>query len=262
MSELVRVHKALANAGVASRRRAEAMVIEGRVAVNGVTAGVGQLVDPRRDALTVDGRPVAAPARRVYLVMAKPRGVTSTVSDRHAPRTVIDLVPAVLRGDARIFPVGRLDRDSEGLLLLTNDGDWAQHLLHPSRGIEREYAVGLERPLTEAQRLTLEAGIDLDEGHARVSDLGPATDADVRGLVRLIGPAATELAWYRATLRQGMKRQVRRMFAAVGAPVKRLVRVRIGAVRIIGMAIGEVRALSPAERRALAAPAEPSAVGP
>src|SRR5512132_3883610 len=163
MSERVRVHKALADAGVASRRAAEQLVIAGRVAVNGVTAAVGQLVDPHRDTITVDGRAISAATQpRIYLLLAKPAGVTSTVSDRHAARTVIDLVPAALRRDAaRLYPVGRLDRDSEGLLLLTNDGAWAQRMLHPRHGVEREYAVGIERELGVEQRNQLARGIAL-----------------------------------------------------------------------------------------------------
>ncbi len=252
MSEHVRIHKALADAGVASRRRAEQLVIDGRVAVNGVAAGVGQLVDPARDVLSVDGRPVAAAQRRIYLLMAKPAGVTSTVSDRHAERTVLDLVPAGLRGGAaRLYPVGRLDRESEGLLLLTNDGDWAQRMLHPRNRVEREYIVALERTIDAAQRAALERGIEMEEGRAELSELRLATAADLRSLARLLGPLARELVWYRVTLRRGMKRQVRRMFASVDVRVRRLVRVRIGTLRLTDMSLGDVRALTAAERRRL-----------
>ncbi|HEY5521352.1 MAG TPA: (d)CMP kinase [Candidatus Limnocylindrales bacterium] len=252
MSDRVRIHKALADAGVASRRRAELLVAEGRVTVNGAPAGVGQLVDPARDVLAVNGTAIATADRRVYLVLAKPAGVTSTVSDSHATRTVLDLVPPELRARAvRLYPVGRLDRDSEGLLLLTNDGDWAQRMLHPSHGVEREYAVGLEHPLGGRQREFLEQGVELEEGTARLSDLRAASSADVRLLGDLVGRPAHDLAWYRVTLRQGMKRQIRRMFSAADAPVRRLVRVRFGTLRITGMQLGDVRELSAAERRAL-----------
>lgn len=252
MSDGVRIQKALADAGVASRRRAEQLVIEGRVTVNGATASVGQSVDPARDVLAVDGDAVAAPERRVYLALAKPVGVTSTVSDRHADTTVIDLVPAALRSRAaRLFPVGRLDRDSEGLLLLTNDGEWAQRMLHPSHGVEREYAVGVDRPLEPGQREILEGGVVLEEGVARLSNLRPATAADVRLLGDMLGRPARDLFWYRVTLRQGMKRQIRRMFGAANVPVRRLVRIRFGTLRLAGMRLGEVRELSAAERRQL-----------
>ena len=249
MSERVRIHKALADAGVASRRRAEQLVIDGRVAVNGIVAGVGQLVDPPRDQLTVDGRPVASGQRRIYLLMAKPAGVTSTVSDRHATRTVLDLVPAELRRDAqRLYPVGRLDRDSEGLLLLTNDGAWAQRMLHPRHGVEREYAVGVERELDAGQREQLARGIPLEEGTARLIALRAASATEKRRLEVLLGPPGRGLTWYQATLGQGMKRQLRRMFVAVGAPVRRLVRVRLGTLRMADMRLGDVRPVSAAER--------------
>ena len=251
----VRIQKALADAGIASRRRAEELVAAGRVTVNGVPATIGQSVDPQADILRVDGRPVAAVGdqRRVYLVMVKPRGVTSTVRDPHASRTVIDLVPPALRGGAqRLYPVGRLDRDSEGLLLLTNDGDWAQRMLHPSHGIEREYAVGIQRALTNEQRVQLLRGVRFEDGLATIARLTTATRADMRILVKLVGRGdADELVWYRVTLRQGMKRQVRRMFGAVGVPVHRLVRVRFGTLRLGDMAATDVRPLTGAERRQL-----------
>jgi 23S rRNA pseudouridine2605 synthase len=252
MSEQVRIHKALADAGVASRRAAEQLVAQGRITVNGSAAGVGQLVDPASDVLALDGVPVAAARRRVYLVLAKPAGVTSTVSDRHAARTVLDLVPReVLARARRLYPVGRLDKESEGLIILTNDGDWAQRILHPSRGVEREYAVGIEAPLTADQADTIRRGVQLEEGHARLEALRSATAADLRMLTDFVGSEARQLSWYRVTLRQGLKRQVRRMFAAAGVPLRRLVRVRFGTVRLSGMAQGEVRELSADERRRL-----------
>jgi 23S rRNA pseudouridine2605 synthase len=254
MAEPVRIHKALADAGVASRRAAEALVEQHRVTVNGTVAEVGQRVDPDRDVLAVDGRLVGVAPAPVYLVMAKPAGVTSTVSDRHAERTVIDLVPAAVRGQAkRLYPVGRLDRDSEGLLLLTNDGDWAQLMLHPSHAVEREYAIGVAQPLTAEQRERLLAGVELDEGVATLDLLRPASAAEIRTVSELIGTGANRLTWYRAVLHQGWKRQLRRMFSSVGGGVERLVRVRFGTLRLQGMRIGDVRALSPRERRQLEA---------
>jgi cytidylate kinase len=249
----IRIQKALADAGVASRRKAEEMVAAGRVTVNGQIATVGQPVDPAQDVLSVDGRPVgSARQERIYLVMAKPSGVTSTVSDPHARETVLDIVPVALRREAlRLYPVGRLDRDSEGLLLLTNDGSWAQRMLHPSHGIEREYAVGLDHPLDDEQRRHLMDGVRFDEGMAKIAHLAPATGADRRTLRDLIGPDATRLTWYRATLRQGMKRQLRRMFTAVDVPVRRLVRLRFGTIRLSNMSIGDVRPLTSAERKQL-----------
>ena len=252
-SHSVRIQKALADAGVASRRKAEDLVAAGRVTINGAPAAIGQSVDPSVDAIVVDGRPIRSDRpERLYLVLAKPAGVTSTVSDRHAVRTVIDLVPAPLRQRAaRLYPVGRLDRDSEGLLLLTNDGDWAQRMLHPSHGVDREYAVAVDEPLDHEQISALEHGVEFEEGVARIARLVRATSADVRILGDLIGADARHYAWYRVTLRQGMKRQIRRMFTAVEAPVRRLVRLRFGTVRLARMQLGDVRALSADERRQL-----------
>jgi 23S rRNA pseudouridine2605 synthase len=248
----VRIQKALADAGVASRRAAEELVAAGRVTVNGEAATIGQRVDPARDEISVDGQPVVGRPEPVYLALAKPAGVTSTVSDRHAVRTVVQLVPEEIRRRAmRIYPVGRLDRDSEGLLLLTNDGEWAQRLLHPSHEVEREYAVGLARPVDEAQQRRLRQGIELDEGLGRLDTLRPATSAEVRRVSSLIGRDAGPLTWYLAVIRQGWRRQLRRMFAAVGAPVERLVRLRIGSLRLGSMKLGDVRQLSAAERRRL-----------
>jgi 23S rRNA pseudouridine2605 synthase len=250
MSEPVRISKALADAGVASRRAADGMVAAGRVTVNGATATLGQRIDPARDILELDGRPVARPGRRTYLVLNKPVGVTSTVRDRHAERTVIDLVPATLARGSRLYPVGRLDRDSEGLLLLTDDGDWTQRLLHPRHGVEREYAVGLERALDPGQRRALEEGVELDEGVARLASLRLATRAEASAHGRAQDGAP--LVWYRAVLTQGWKRQIRRMLVAVGGRVERLVRVRIGTLRLGDLPPGAVRALTRGERDGLA----------
>lgn len=252
MPETVRVQKALADAGVASRRAADALVSAGRVTVNGEPAVTGQRVDPALDALAVDGRPIVPSRRRTYLVMNKPVGVTSTVSDRHAEETVIDLLPDdIRRSGARLYPVGRLDKDSEGLILLTDDGDWTQHLLHPSFGTEREYAVGLARRLDDRQAAALLEGITLDEGNATLVSLRPATSIESARLEDRRGHDVG-LVWYRAVLTQGWRRQLRRMFAALGVPVARLVRVRIGTLRLDDMPVGTVRELSTAERERLA----------
>ena len=252
MAEAVRVQKALADAGVASRRAADALVQAGRVTVNGQPAVTGQRVDPATDALAVDGRAIIPAGRRTYLVMNKPAGITSTVSDRHAETTVLDLLPEALRrSGARLYPVGRLDKDSEGLILLTDDGDWTQHLLHPKYGVEREYAIGLARHLDDPQARALTDGIELDEGIATLMHLRLGTRAESNRLEPLAmeGPP---LVWYRAVLTQGWRRQLRRMFAALGIPVVRLVRVRIGTLRLDSMEPGAVRRLNRAERERLA----------
>ncbi len=251
----VRLQKALADAGVASRRAAESMIAAGRVTVDGVSAGPGTVVDPERQSIEVDGHSLPVRARPVYLALHKPRGVTSTVADRHAASTVVDLLPPdVVTAARRLYPVGRLDRDSEGLLLMTNDGDWSQRVLHPSHGVDREYAVGLREPLRAEQAWALIDGIDLEEGRAMLAALRPATRTETAALLEVLGAdAPSDLSWYRATLRQGWKRQVRRMFAAVEAPVARLVRVRIGTVRLGGLRPGQVRRLAPAEAARLVA---------
>jgi 23S rRNA pseudouridine2605 synthase len=254
MTERVRIGKALADAGVAARRAADELVAAGRVTVNGAPAVLGQQVDPVSDRIEFDGRLIGARTQAVYVLMAKPVGVTSTVSDRHAARTVVDMVPAAIRRRARrLYPVGRLDRDSEGLLLLTNDGDFAQRMLHPSHAVEREYAVGLAAPLAAAAHTRLLGGVALDEGLARLDVLAPLAAAERQRLVTLLGAAAESLAWYRAVVHQGWKRQLRRMFAAAGAPVTRLVRIRFGPLSIDGMRIGDVRELTADERRRLEA---------
>lgn len=245
-----RIQKVLAAAGVASRRASEELVAAGRVRVDGRAATVGQKVDPERQQIEVDGVPVGIGAARAYVALHKPAGVTSTTRDRHAATTVLDLVPTALVPEgARLYPVGRLDQDSEGLLLLTNDGPWAERVLHPRFGVEREYAVALEAPLTAEQRHVLGQGIGLEEGLARLAaPLRPMSPADARRLASVLDPTPDrDLVWYRATLRQGWKRQLRRMFGALGAPIARLVRVRIGPVELGSLRSGRARPLKAPE---------------
>jgi 23S rRNA pseudouridine2605 synthase len=260
-----RLQKVLAAAGVASRRAAESMIAAGRVTVDGKTAAVGAQVDPDRVVIAVDGRVIGSAAAQAYLLLHKPAGVTSTTRDRHAETTVLDMVPTALVPDAaRLYPVGRLDQDSEGMLLLTNDGAWADRVSHPRHGVEREYALGLATALDGDQVARLQAGIALDEGLATVTGLRLMTDVETSRLRDLVRPdPAPDLVWYRATLTQGWKRQLRRMFGAVGTPVQRLVRVRIGPVRIDGLRSGRVRPLKAPEVRGLGAGAGRSrAAGP
>jgi 23S rRNA pseudouridine2605 synthase len=250
-----RIQKILAEAGVASRRASEGLVAAGRVRVDGRPATIGQKVDPEHATIEVDGQPVGVGVGKAYLALHKPIGVTSTTRDRHAATTVLDLVPTALLPDGtRLYPVGRLDQDSEGLLLLTNDGAWAERVLHPRYEVEREYAVALTAPLTAEQRRALDAGIALDEGLARLAaPLRPASAVENRRLLPVIEPRpAVELVWYRATLAQGWKRQLRRMFGALGAPVERLVRVRIGPIWLGDLPAGRIRPLRAPEVQALA----------
>jgi 23S rRNA pseudouridine2605 synthase len=258
-----RLQKVLAAAGVASRRASEALIAAGRVRVDGRIATIGEQVDPATARIEVDGLPVGIGAVRAYVALHKPAGVTSTTRDRHAEATVMDFLPTALVPDgARLYPVGRLDQDSEGLLLLTNDGDWAERILHPRFGVQREYAVALAAPLDDAQARALRAGIPMGEGLATLAaPLRTAAPPDVRTLVGLLDPPpGPGMTWYQAVLAQGWKRQLRRMFGAVGAPVERLVRVRIGPVRLDGLPSGRARNLRAPEIRALATgtPLEPS----
>jgi 23S rRNA pseudouridine2605 synthase len=233
----VRLQKILAAAGVASRRAAEDLLRAGRVAVNGRTARLGESADPARDAVSVDGVRVAAEPREYWLVH-KPRGVITTVRDPQGRPTVLSLVP---RARARLFPVGRLDRESEGLLLLTNDGPLAQRLLHPSHQTEREYRVTVQGRVAPATLRRLERGVELEEGRTAPARAGAATWSATQGTSR-----------FALTLIEGRKRQIRRALEALGHPVRRLVRVRMGPLRLGRLVAGTARPLRPEELRALA----------
>jgi 23S rRNA pseudouridine2605 synthase len=248
-----RLQKVIAAAGIASRRQAETLIANGRVTVDGKKATLGTQVDPIKAIITVDGRVIGGPSAAAYVLLHKPGGVTSTVRDRHASKTVMDLLPTALVPDgARLYPVGRLDQDSEGLLILTNDGGWADKVLHPRHGVEREYAIGLREPLTTEQVERIREGIELDEGMATLTGLRQMTDLETRRLTELLAPPPGDLVWHRAILAQGWKRQLRRMFGAVGVPIVRLVRVRMGPIRIDDLKSGRARAMKAPEIRGLA----------
>jgi 23S rRNA pseudouridine2605 synthase len=250
-----RIQKVLATAGVASRRASEVLVATGRVRVDGKVAIVGQKVDPVASTIEVDGNPVGVGVARAYVALHKPAGVTSTTRDRHAETTVLDLIPTALVPDGtRLYPVGRLDQDSEGLLLLTNDGEWAERVLHPRFAVEREYAVALAAPLIAEQARILNAGIRIEEGLAKLTTpLRATTSVENRGLAATLDPVPDpNLVWYRTTLAQGWKRQLRRMFGAVDAPIVRLVRVRIGTVRLGDLRSGRSRILKAPEVKSMA----------
>ena len=225
-----RLQKVLARAGVASRRASEELIGAGRVTVNGDPARLGQRVDPEQDHVAVDGVPIGVRPGLVYYLLNKPRGVVSTASDPEGRPTVTGLVP----GEPRVHPVGRLDADSEGLLLLTNDGELTHRLTHPSFGVEKEYLVSVAGKPSAGAIRSLRSGVQLDDGltaPARVSQVEPS-------LLRI-------------TIHEGRKRQVRRMCEMVGHPVTRLVRTRIGPLRDPGLSPGAWRALTTAEVRRL-----------
>jgi len=224
----MRLQKFLAQAGVASRRTAETLIAAGRVAVNGQPVTVpGTQVTPGEDVVYVDGRRVE-PRTVEWLALHKPPGYVSTRRDPQGRRTLYDLLPPELR---HLFSIGRLDADSEGLILLTNDGAAAHRLLHPRYQVERDYEVDVTGKLDRAAIQQLLAGVELEDGKARAT--------------RVIRLAADRI---RLTLREGKKREVRRMLAVLGHPVRRLVRTRYGPVELGNLRPGEWRRLQPDER--------------
>lgn len=238
----MRLAKFLAHAGVASRRAAERLIASGRV-----TVGREVVTDPARDVdeaagVAVDGEPVR-PERRVVYAVNKPKGVVSTARDTHGRPTVVEMLPAEAR---RLYPIGRLDADSTGLLLLTNDGELANLLTHPRYGVEKVYRARVEPPRASERALrALREGVELDDGLARAAR------------VRQVSGGVLEIA-----LAEGRKRQVRRMLDAVGHRVVELERIRFGPLRLSGLAPGAHRRLTPAEVEALRHAAQPAPAGP
>jgi 23S rRNA pseudouridine2605 synthase len=226
-----RLQKVLATRGWGSRRVCEEIIAAGRVTVNGEPAVLGRRVDPEQDRIEVDGVPVGARPGLVHYLLNKPLGVVTTASDPQGRRTVVELVPS----EPRVYPVGRLDVNTEGLLLLTNDGELAQRLTHPSHGVEKEYLVDVSGGLVAQGKIrALRDGIELDDGMtapAQVSQPSP-------GVLRI-------------TIHEGRNRQVRRMCEAIGHPVRRLVRVRIGTLSDRTLKPGQWREVTPAELKAL-----------
>jgi len=225
----VRLQRILSRAGVASRRHAEELILAGRVQVNGETVReLGQRADPAGDVVAVDGVRVRLPEEATYLALHKPPGYLTTASDPGARPTVLSLVPAV----PGLFPVGRLDAESEGLLLLTTDGEWGQRILHPRFGCTKEYLVEVEGRPTPGMLARLRRPMALDGGEW-------TTGATVRLVDSLPGRSLL-----RIVLGEGRNRQIRRMCAAVGHPVRHLVRVRVGAVLLGSLRAAEWRHLT------------------
>lgn len=231
-----RLQKVLAHAGVASRRHAERLMREGRVTVNGAAViELGTKVDPSRDAIKVDGKRIGAPpARRTYLAVNKPRGMVTTLADPEGRPAVKSLLLGL---KVRVYPVGRLDYGTEGLLLLTDDGDLARDLMHPATGVEKTYLAKVRGQPAPEVLGRLRRGIPLD---------GRRT---AKAKVRVVRTGET--AWIEITITEGRNRQVRRMFQAVGYPVQRLRRVRYGGVELGRLPRGGVRPLTPAEVKRL-----------
>jgi 23S rRNA pseudouridine2605 synthase len=225
-----RLQKVLARLGFGSRRVCDDLIAEGRVTVNGAVAELGRRVDPEHDEVAVDGVVVGIKPDLVYYLLNKPRRVVTTAADPQGRPTVVELVP----DEPRVFPVGRLDAETEGLLLLTNDGDLAHRLTHPSFGVEKEYLAEVDGQPSAGAVRKLRDGVELDDG--------PTAPAKVA----LVPPSAL-----RITIHEGRNRQVRRMCDAVGHPVRRLVRLRIGPLSDRRLKPGEWRALTQDEVRAL-----------
>jgi 23S rRNA pseudouridine2605 synthase len=231
-----RLQKVMARIGVGSRRVCEELIVDGRVTVNGEVPILGRRVDPTVDRVELDGVPLPVQPGLVHYLVNKPAGVVSTAEDPHGRPTVVSLVP----DDPRLFPVGRLDMDSEGLLILTNDGELTHRLTHPSFGVPKEYLVQVEGEPTSGEIRRLRDGVDLDDGltaPARVSVVAPT-------LLRIV-------------IHEGRNRQIRRMCEAVGHPVVRLVRTRIGPLADPSLSPGSYRPLTFDEVRGLAAAATP-----
>ena len=237
-----RLQKVLAARGWGSRRVCEEMIESGRVRVNGEAAVLGRRVDVERDAVEVDGAPVGIRPDLVYYLLNKPAGVVSTAKDTHDRETVVDLVPA----EPRVYPVGRLDSETEGLLLLTNDGELTFRLTHPKFGVEKEYVAQVEsdgRPVSREALAALRKGVDIGDGVTSPAEVGELQP----GVLRIV-------------IHEGRNRQVRRMCETVGYPVVRLVRTRIGPLVDKSLRPGEWRSLNFDEVRSLieAVAGEPS----
>jgi pseudouridine synthase len=232
-----RVQKILSQAGVASRRASERLMLEGRVTVNGATVSeLGSKADPGRDDIRVDGRRIRLPERHRYLLLHKPRGYVTTRSDPQRRPTVIDLIGI----PDYVYPVGRLDFDSEGLLLLTNDGDLAARLTHPRHGVERRYEARLLGVPDDHDLARLRRGIVIDGRRTAPTDVEL-----IANRTRPAGaPASGPTTLLRITIREGRNRQIRNMCDAIGHPIDRLVRVAIGPIRDPRLKPGEWRELT------------------
>ncbi|MBW0013191.1 pseudouridine synthase [Mycobacterium sp.] len=226
-----RLQKVLSQAGIASRRAAEKMIIDGRVEVDGqVVTELGTRVDPDASVIRVDGVRVVVDDSLVYLALNKPRGMHSTMSDDRGRPCIGDLIERRVRGNQKLFHVGRLDADTEGLILLTNDGELAHRLMHPSHEVPKTYLATVTGSVPRGLGKKLRAGIELDDGPARVDNFAVVDAVPGKTLVRL-------------TLHEGRNRIVRRLLAAVGHPVEALVRTDISAVSLGEQRPGSIRAL-------------------
>lgn len=223
-----RLQKIIAAAGLTSRRQAEEWISAGRVRLNGRIATLGESADLQGDTIEVDGQALRGPAAAIYLLLNKPSGYVTSLNDPQGRPVVTDLVKEV---GARVYPVGRLDLTTEGLLLLTNDGELANHLAHPRHQVDKTYLVRVRGVLAEADRLRLEQGVQLDDGMTAVAKVSR---------VRAVG----QHSWFEITIHEGRNRQVRRMCETLGYPVSRLKRVRLAFLTLDELQPGQFRHLS------------------
>lgn len=223
-----RLQKIIAAAGLASRRQAEEWISAGRVQLNGRVATLGESADVHSDRIEVDGQALRGPAASIYLLLNKPSGYVTSLNDPQGRPLVTDLVKEV---GARVYPVGRLDLTTEGLLLLTNDGELANHLAHPRHQVEKTYLVRVRGVLADADRQRLEQGVQLEDGMTAAAKISR---------VRAVG----QHSWFEITIHEGRNRQVRRMCEAVGYPVSRLKRVRLAFLTLDELQPGQFRHLS------------------
>ena len=243
---LIRLQKMLSECGVASRRKSEELIAQGRVKVNGQRAQIGDKVDPYSDKVTVSGKKITYTARPEfrYLMLNKPRGVLTTMKDDRGRKCVADLVADI---PERVYPIGRLDRDSEGLLLLTNDGEFANHVMHPKKAINKVYRVSVRPDVTDEQVSKLSSGVVIDGRKTAPAQVRVVSRDKVQGRASL-----------EVVIHEGRNRQIRKMCAAVGLEVARLKRVAIGGVKLGGLKLGMYRDLNDMEIRKLSADPNPS----
>lgn len=231
----VRLQKYLAECGVASRRKSEELIEQGKVKVNGNTASVGDKINPKRDTVTVSGKKIVKNKSHTYILLHKPRGFITTMSDERDRKCVAELIKDV---PARVYPVGRLDRDSEGMLLFTNDGEFANAMTHPTRHVPKTYRVTVRPSITEEQLTKLTTGVVIDD---RMT-----APAEVRVITKQEGRVVLEIILY-----EGRNRQIRKMCEEVGLEVARLKRTAIGSIKLGMLKQGDYRELTEDEVRKL-----------
>ncbi len=233
--EKIRLQKYLAECGIASRRKSEELIVAGKVKVNGVTASIGDKVNPKHDKVTVSGKKAVSVKKSVYIMLNKPRGFITTMSDEHDRKCVAELVKGI---NTRVYPVGRLDRESEGLLVMTNDGEFANALTHPSKHVSKTYRVTIRPEITKEQATAFRNGIEIDGRMTAPADLRILEAQENRTVVEV-------------TIYEGRNRQIRKMFEALGIEVARLKRTKVGNLKLGMLKQGDYRDLTPDEVNSL-----------